>query len=200
MEDDSFLSPTAISFLSVFVSFFFAGIIHPYEIGCLPYLPIYYITIPSMYLLLVIYSLFNLWDVSWGTREVAPKNQPPPPVEVKPAAKNEGMLANLLTQFNLQGSGGESGGMEFSLANLFKCMCFTHDDPLDPKKQLIEIASSLKKVDSRLSNIEHAHEPAGMPRRSSFSRARRMTALPEDVEDEEEELNDFQSQVGVHFF
>lgn len=30
---------------------------------------VYYITIPSMYMLLVIYSLFNLNDVSWGTRE-----------------------------------------------------------------------------------------------------------------------------------
>lgn len=31
---------------------------------------IYYITIPSMYLFLVIYSVFNLNVVSWGTREV----------------------------------------------------------------------------------------------------------------------------------
>ena len=57
----------------MFLSFLIAGILHPYEIGCLPYLVIYYITIPSMYLLLTIYSLFNLWNVSWGTREVAQK-------------------------------------------------------------------------------------------------------------------------------
>ena len=34
---------------------------------------VYYITIPSMYLFLVIYSFFNLNVVSWGTREVAEK-------------------------------------------------------------------------------------------------------------------------------
>ena len=34
---------------------------------------IYWITIPSMYLLLMIYSVFNLNDVSWGTREDAPQ-------------------------------------------------------------------------------------------------------------------------------
>jgi chitin synthase len=34
---------------------------------------IYYITIPSMYLFLTIYSVFNLNVVSWGTREVAKK-------------------------------------------------------------------------------------------------------------------------------
>ena len=41
------------------------------EFGCLPYGVIYYVTIPSMYLLLVIFSIYNLNDVSWGTREVA---------------------------------------------------------------------------------------------------------------------------------
>lgn len=30
---------------------------------------IYYITIPSMYMLLMIFSVFNMNDVSWGTRE-----------------------------------------------------------------------------------------------------------------------------------
>ena len=40
---------------------------------CLPYGVIYFITIPSMYLLLVIYSIFNLNVVSWGTREVPKK-------------------------------------------------------------------------------------------------------------------------------
>ena len=34
---------------------------------------IYYITIPSMYLFLTIYSVFNLNVVSWGTREVPKK-------------------------------------------------------------------------------------------------------------------------------
>lgn len=34
---------------------------------------IYFITIPSMYLLLVVYSVFNLNVVSWGTREVPKK-------------------------------------------------------------------------------------------------------------------------------
>ena len=43
------------------------------EIGCLPSVIIWWITIPSMYLFLVIYSFFNLNNVSWGTREVTEK-------------------------------------------------------------------------------------------------------------------------------
>ena len=62
------MAPTSLSLFFVFGSFFLAGILHPQEIGCLPYLLIYYITIPAMYLLLVIFSLFNLNNVSWGTR------------------------------------------------------------------------------------------------------------------------------------
>ena len=33
----------------------------------------------------------------------------------------------------------EKGGLEFSLANLFKCMCFTHEDPDDSQKQLVNV-------------------------------------------------------------
>ena len=68
MVEDGPLAPTSLSLFFVFGSFFLAGILHPQEIGCLPYLLIYYITIPAMYLLLVIFSLFNLNNVSWGTR------------------------------------------------------------------------------------------------------------------------------------
>ena len=53
-----------------FDHFYYLGILHPQEFACLPMGVIYYITIPSMYLLLMIYSIFNLNNVSWGTREV----------------------------------------------------------------------------------------------------------------------------------
>lgn len=37
------------------------------------------------------------------------------------------------------GGAAEKGGLEFSLANLFKCMCFTHEDPDDSQKQLVNV-------------------------------------------------------------
>merc|ERR1712045_1073862 len=61
-------SPSNLSFFIV-GCFLIAGIMHPQEIKCLPMGIIYLITIPSMYLFLVIYSIFNLNVVSWGTRE-----------------------------------------------------------------------------------------------------------------------------------
>lgn len=48
------------------------GLMHPQEATALFSGFIYYITIPSMYMLLMIYSVFNMNDVSWGTREKRP--------------------------------------------------------------------------------------------------------------------------------
>jgi chitin synthase len=71
--EDGWFAPTTLSLLFVTFCFVFAAVLHPQEFGCLPMGFIYYITIPSMYLFLVIYSVFNLNVVSWGTREVAEK-------------------------------------------------------------------------------------------------------------------------------
>lgn len=71
--EDGWLAPTSMFFVASIGIFFVAGALHPQEIICLPYLLIYYISIPSMYMLLIIYSFCNLNNVSWGTREVAQK-------------------------------------------------------------------------------------------------------------------------------
>ena len=44
--------------------------IHPQEFLCLLHGFTYYLSIPTMYMLLMIYSITNLHVVSWGTREV----------------------------------------------------------------------------------------------------------------------------------
>ena len=56
--------------------------------------------------------------------------------------KREGGILGFLMQ---QASGkAEKGGLEFSLANLFKCMCFTHEDKEDPQKQLVKVSMPCK--------------------------------------------------------
>lgn len=71
--EDGWLAPTSIFTVVTFGIFFLTAALHPQEIICLLYIFVYYITIPSMYMLLIIYSLCNLNNVSWGTREVAQK-------------------------------------------------------------------------------------------------------------------------------
>ena len=71
--EDGWLAPSSMFTMLVFGTFFVTAALHPQEIICLLYITVYYITIPSMYLLLIIYSVCNLNNVSWGTREVVQK-------------------------------------------------------------------------------------------------------------------------------
>ena len=67
--EDGILAPSSLFFITVALQIIITGLLHPQEINALPAGIIYYITIPCMYMLLTIYSLFNMNDVSWGTRE-----------------------------------------------------------------------------------------------------------------------------------
>ena len=73
MIEDGPLAPSSLFFFIVAGGIIVAGFLHPQEIGCLLSGVVYYVTIPSMYMLLIVYAIFNLHDVSWGTREVATK-------------------------------------------------------------------------------------------------------------------------------
>lgn len=66
---EGILSPSSMFFFVVTLQVIITGVLHPREIHALPCGFVYYITIPCMYMLLTIYSLFNMNDVSWGTRE-----------------------------------------------------------------------------------------------------------------------------------
>lgn len=70
---ESLVSPSALFLFLVVSQIAFTGFLHPYEIGCLLHGVIYYLAVPSMYVLLIIYSLCNLNNISWGTREVKMK-------------------------------------------------------------------------------------------------------------------------------
>lgn len=75
ISEDGPLAPSSLFFFIVAAQMIFTALLHPREIGCLPFGVIYYITVPSMYMLLIIYSLFNMNNVSWGTREVVQTQQ-----------------------------------------------------------------------------------------------------------------------------
>ncbi|XP_076822110.1 chitin synthase chs-2-like [Clavelina lepadiformis] len=46
------------------------GILHPQEVMCLLHGILYYLCVPSAFIFLMVYSLTNMNNVSWGTREV----------------------------------------------------------------------------------------------------------------------------------
>ncbi|XP_046555805.1 uncharacterized protein LOC124265054 [Haliotis rubra] len=63
------VSPTTIYLWSIFSVFVLAAVLHPGEFLCLIYGICYLLCLPSGYLLLMIYSVCNIPDKSWGTRE-----------------------------------------------------------------------------------------------------------------------------------
>lgn len=71
--EDSWTSPNAVFLMLLVFIFLTAAITHPQEFWCIVPGMLYFLCIPSGYLLLLIYSLCNLNIVSWGTREVEKK-------------------------------------------------------------------------------------------------------------------------------
>lgn len=67
--EDGIMAPSSMFFMAVTLQIIVTGLLHPQEMGALPAGFIYYVTIPCMYMLLTVYSVFNMNDVSWGTRE-----------------------------------------------------------------------------------------------------------------------------------
>ncbi|XP_073319957.1 chitin synthase 1 [Pagrus major] len=65
----TFLTPTGVFLVSMTIMYLVTAILHPEEFGMIIYGLMYFICIPSGYLLLTIYSLVNMHIVSWGTRE-----------------------------------------------------------------------------------------------------------------------------------
>uniref|UniRef100_A0A3B5LPW2 chitin synthase n=1 Tax=Xiphophorus couchianus TaxID=32473 RepID=A0A3B5LPW2_9TELE len=65
----TFLTPTGVFLVSMAIMYLVTAILHPEEFGLIIYGLMYFICIPSGYLLLTIYSLVNMNNVSWGTRE-----------------------------------------------------------------------------------------------------------------------------------
>lgn len=158
LREDGIGSPSAIFLIAMTGSFFIAACLHPQEFWCIVPGIIYLLSIPSMYLLLILYSIINLNVVSWGTREVAVKKTKKELEQEKKEAEEAKRRAKQKSLLGFLQSGGTSeddeGSIEISLAGLFRCMLCTHQKAGDDKAQLIHIADSLDMLSKRLDNIE----------------------------------------------
>ncbi|KAH9523950.1 Chitin synthase, class 2, partial [Bulinus truncatus] len=107
-----FCSVSTIFLATVIGIFVTTAILHPMEVTCLFHGLLYFLCIPSMSMLLTIYSVVNLHDVSWGTREDPQAKEP----------QGEVRTNQILDLF---GSGKDrfTSGVTFSLGQLFRCVC-----------------------------------------------------------------------------
>jgi chitin synthase len=163
LGEDGLGSPSAIFLIAMVGSFFIAACLHPQEFWCIVPGLIYLLCIPSMYLLLIIYSITNLNVVSWGTREVAVKKTKK---ELEEERKKATSSAKKATKEGIWGliKGGEAddeeeGGVDISLGNVLRVMLFTHKKETQDREQLIRIADSLDMLTKRLDHIENVIDP-----------------------------------------
>lgn len=100
--------PSVIFLGAMMFIFLFAAILHPWEFSCIIYGALYFLCVPSGFLLLVIYSLCNMNVISWGTREV-PKKKTKKEIEEeenkrkeKEEKKKQGWFSRFMPKFQLQ--------------------------------------------------------------------------------------------------
>nr|AUS84047.1 chitin synthase-1 [Tetranychus cinnabarinus] len=169
MAEDGVTSPSAVFFMALSGSFVVAALLHPQEFHCLYPCLLYFLSIPCMYLLLMIYSLVNLNVVTWGTREVQSKKTKAELEEEKKAVE-EIKKGNLLSFLNLNPNAKEEeGSIEFSLANLFSCSFCTYPKPNDEKIHLLKIEQHLSEMTDKLGALEKYLDPLGGPSRKGSS-------------------------------
>ncbi|KAL1514128.1 hypothetical protein ABEB36_003439 [Hypothenemus hampei] len=210
LREDGIGSPSAIFLIAMTGSFFIAACLHPQEFWCIVPGLIYLLSIPSMYLLLILYSIINLNNVSWGTREVAVKKtkkeleeEKKQAEEAKKKARNKSLLGFLQ---NGGVSDDDEGSIEISLAGLFKCMLCTHQKSGDEKAQLIHIGESLDSLQKKLDHLERVIDPHGhASRKRSMSASSKhgdhhhhhLSAVNEDAGEEASSESDSESTSTV---
>ncbi|KZC15104.1 Chitin synthase 8, partial [Dufourea novaeangliae] len=138
VSKEGYLAPNTLLFFIVISQFVLTGVMHPQEISCLNNGIIYYITVPSMYMLLIIYSIFNVHNVTWGTRES------------KQQIKAQEQTNKLQSEDNQTS---RNDWKKFSLINFFKyvfCTCNSEKE----EEYLQSIYRSINEINVRLEKME----------------------------------------------
>uniref|UniRef100_A0A3Q3G9X1 chitin synthase n=1 Tax=Labrus bergylta TaxID=56723 RepID=A0A3Q3G9X1_9LABR len=89
VRDKTILTPSSIFVVSMAIIYITTAVLHPQEIQLVFHGFLYIICIPSAYLLLTIYSMVNMNNVSWGTRESKPAPGATPAEVAKPQTKTQ---------------------------------------------------------------------------------------------------------------
>ncbi|KAH0563605.1 hypothetical protein KQX54_002973 [Cotesia glomerata] len=146
IADDGWLAPSTILFMVVAGQLIIAGLLHPQEISCLICGVIYYVTVPSMYMLLIIYSLFNIHNVTWGTREskVIVKDDVN---QLQSKRNNKAINIKNLNNSNQQ-------NLECSFFGLFRCIFCTYKSYCEEMYKLDNLQKSLDQISLDIRNLE----------------------------------------------
>ncbi|RWS27551.1 chitin synthase 1-like protein, partial [Leptotrombidium deliense] len=142
---DHLFSPSTIFFMVLIVSFLITAALHPQEFACFLPFPLYLLFIPSMYMLLNIYSLINLNVVTWGTREVN---------VAKTQQKQTNVPANTFSKLIKHEKMKSENSISLRIGNLFKCWLCNEHEKGEEYVSLLKIENNLSEINNRLDFIE----------------------------------------------
>ncbi|GAU91388.1 hypothetical protein RvY_03650-2, partial [Ramazzottius varieornatus] len=154
IKDDGIASPGTIFMIALVGTFFLAACLHPQEFLCIIHGLQYFLAIPAMYLLLMIYSLTNLNIVTWGTRETYTGHSD---AVVADKPQKTGMIFNWWRRQHNPGEVAEQedGNVTFGCGNLCKFMFCMHQKAESEKTQVLcqgieELKLKMEQIDRRL--------------------------------------------------
>ncbi|UXI14105.1 chitin synthase 1 [Sarcoptes scabiei] len=155
MYMQGFFSPNSLFFSAMMASFLMAAILHPQEFTCVLPLPIYMLFIPSMYMLLTIYSITNMNVVSWGTREVKSKLSAKELARQKEEEEERIRAANAKKKSKFLNFSNVGSNMN----SLFTCMCCSGlEKDQDVNDMVQEIKIGIKQINDVINNSDRKKE------------------------------------------
>ncbi|XP_072304339.1 chitin synthase chs-2-like [Eucyclogobius newberryi] len=89
VKDNTIFTPSSMFVITMATIYFVTALMHPQEFPLVFYGLLYILCIPSAYLLLTIYSMVNLNNVSWGTRETKAAAEAAQPDSTAPETPKE---------------------------------------------------------------------------------------------------------------
>ncbi|WAR10037.1 CHS2-like protein [Mya arenaria] len=154
--DNGFCSVTTVFLLFVAGVFVISAFIHPQEFWCILHGFLYFLAIPSMSMLLMLYSIGNLHVVSWGTRETPKPAQAQKPGEASKPVEKKGAVAEWLEKIGIADKEGKSG-YRFSFGNLFRCVCCPTDTGDTGDMKLSAILDRLDELEAKIVDPPGSH-------------------------------------------
>ncbi|XP_071100719.1 chitin synthase chs-2-like [Haliotis cracherodii] len=137
-DKHGYCSVTTIFLITIFGIFFSSALLHPQEFSCIFAGVVYFFFTPTMSMLMVIYSLCNLNNISWGTREG------------KRAARTEQNSDGQGRQLQSVWSRWTEGAS--ALSSLCRCMCLAQEENRNILYKLDNIEKILQQPHDQVDN------------------------------------------------
>jgi len=170
-------------FLALAGIYVFTGVVHPLEMTCLLHGVLYYLTIPSAFILLMVYSLQNMDDVSWGTREgpKKPEDEVSPPdaaAALQEVAAKPGTIQVGATIYDTTEA---KGYYSCGLGNFCQCAMCIQPQPAKPRYMPVPVTEPPHS--NHLGPITQENNYAERRLTHGLQRDRRLSMRPNHLED-----------------